>query len=68
MRVKICKSRHKTEAQFYEHNCILGEAKWTHGTSEARPLGRAVKPEVDQSLPQVRGHTVPTEPVSWPGW
>jgi hypothetical protein len=27
MRVKIHKNRHKTEAEFYEHNCIQGETE-----------------------------------------
>jgi hypothetical protein len=31
------------------------------------PPGRAVKPEVNQSLPRVQGRMVPTEPTPWLG-
>jgi hypothetical protein len=68
MRVKICKNKHKTEAQFYEHNCIPGEAKRTRDAFRGRPLGRVVKPEVDRSSPRVRGQAVPTEPTPRAEW
>jgi hypothetical protein len=39
MRGKHTKNRHKTEGQFYEHNCIQGEIEYCQNMALHREAG-----------------------------